>query len=472
MINGDDDPPAVYILNGLVRSIEDENHAAARSIAATVDADWFEVPHERDLYRALVQALELHREPASLHVQTIIKRDNAASSPVEDVLSALFTSIKVARDRPWHSRAWIEHATERLRTRHAARLAREVGARLIEAAEQELNEKPEPSRGPWEIPVDSLADVERLARELRDAKPGNGRPAARGLLTIIDNWAKRSSEKLVATGFEPVDRAFGGGFPVGLHGIAAAPGVGKSALALQLALGAMLRDPEARVLWFRGEMTDDLLLAKALAAWSRLRTISTDGPAPAADLLEVGIRDALRRSPATKPVRMDLATVVGDRFVSVDPPLTPSEIDRRVEEHAPALVVVDYLQLVEVGGFKDRRAELDHVVRRLAATSTRHDLPIVVVSAVAKGTNTTSDIGTLTKESNALDFQAHTFVSLWPEGRTREERTANPRRITMRINKSRTAQLKDEELCFDGRGQFYARAAAEQHEEFAEYALS
>lgn len=466
-----DDRPAAYILNGIVRCIMDRDAAAARAAAATIDADLIEEPHERDLYRALVTALEIDPAPGPPHVMAVIEHDDTLCSPVEDVVAVFSASMRAAYDRPWHTRPWIDQAAERLRARRHARQIREVGARLIEAADLELAGKPRHAGGPWGDTADDLAEAERLARELRDARPGCGRPVARGLLTMLDNWGKRSTEKLVATGFDPVDRAFGGGFPVGLHGIAAAPGVGKSALALQLALGAMLRDPEARVLWFRGEMTDDLLLSKAIAAWSRLRTTSTDGPAPPADLLEVGIRDALRRSTATKPVRMDLAAIVGDRFVSVDPPLTPSEIDRRVDEHAPALVIVDYLQLVEVGGFKDRRAELDHVVRRLAATSTRHDVPIVVVSAVAKGTNTGSEIGTLTKESNALDFQAHTFVSLWPQGRTREERTANPRRITMRINKSRTAQLTDEELWFDGRGQFYLPAAVEEHEAFAEFAL-
>lgn len=458
--------PAAHYLVGLVRLIIDGNYAAARAAVADVAPDLFESQVDRDLYRAIGLALNVSEAPTILEVRRVAELDDEARSDYADVAAALVKAANAGQY--WHAPSTMHQAAEQLRARHDARQARELGIRLAEAADQELEHRAKPVAARWAPPDDVLGDVIRLAQSMRDNRASAGRPGARGLLTMFENWAARKAEKVVVTGFRPVDRAFGGGLPVGLHGIAAGPGAGKSALALQLALGVLLHDLKARVLWFRGEMTDDLVLSKAIAAWSKIRTTSAEGPAPAADLLEVGIRDALRRSSATRPVRDDMAAIIGDRFVSVDPPLTPTEIERRVEEYAPALVVVDYLQLVEVGGFKDRRAEFDHVVRRLAAISARHDLAIVVVSSVAGHTNTESDIGRLTKESNALDFQAHTFVSLWPQG----DKDDDPRRVLFKIHKNRTGRLGDEELVFDGAGQFYEPAAVEEHEAFTGYALS
>jgi hypothetical protein len=105
-------------------------------------------------------------------------------------------------------------------------------------------------------------------------------------------------------------------------------------------------------------------------------------------------------------------------------------------------------------------------MRRISTASTRADIPIVVVSSVAKGTTEHSDIGTITKESNQLDFDAHTFWSLWTQG----DKDARPRRVLLKNNKSRSDQTADEELWFHGLSQFYERAAAPIYEEFGGFA--
>jgi replicative DNA helicase len=297
----------------------------------------------------------------------------------------------------------------------------------------------------------------RIVRQIQDGIGAGAQGGAHDLLAIIDQWSKREAEKLVPTGFAPLDQAFGGGLPVGLHGIAAAPGAGKSALALQLTAGALLRDPEARVVWLRGEMTNDLLLSKLLACWSQLR---------GDDLEPLAIKEALHRGAGATPVYRDLATVVGDRLVVVDPPITPSSIERWIEEVRPSLVVLDQLQLVEAAGFSDKRNEIEHVVQRLANASTRHDLPIVVVSMVASSrTDGQTGIGAITKESNRLDYAAHTFVTLSPQGEA-----DSMKRVTMRIQKSRTGRTGDHELWFHGSTQFFMPAAAPEYEELQAWA--
>lgn len=433
--------PADYLLNGLVKLLADGKPNDARVAVAKADESLFDRPADRDLFRAIRRAVDYTAAPGPLEVRFLIEHDDAGSAPVDDVVERLAEAVRQAPSIEWQCH--IESSLRLLRADHAIRQARDLGRELLATTA-----KPSPER---------CEEIIRLTRSIHDGVDAGGRVGAATLIEIIDRWKQNASEKLLPTGFDPIDRHLGGGLPVGIHGIAAAPGAGKSALALQLAAGALLHNPEARVVWMRGEMTNDLLLSRLLACWSRLRR---------EHLEPITLRDALDRAPESRAAYLDMIELVGDRLVVVDPPLTPSAVERWIDEARPALVVVDYLQKMQGTGFKDRRQELDHAVSRIAMASTRADIPIVVVSAVAKGTGEHSDIGTITKESNQLDFEAHSYWSLWTQG----DKHARPRRVLMRNNKSRAAETADQELWFHGAVQHYEPAAAPIYEEFGGFA--
>jgi replicative DNA helicase len=301
--------------------------------------------------------------------------------------------------------------------------------------------------------------IERVQAARTDAASA-ARPAASGMAAVLDAWARNEKEPVVVTGFRPIDGRLGGGLPVGgIVAIGAKPGTGKSALAGQLALGALIADRDARAVWFRGEMTNNLLASKQLATWSHLRAGDNDCPT-------ITFHDALARTRSARAVAGDMAAIVGDRFQVVDPPLEPSAIERHVERFRPGLVVVDYLQLCQADGFQDRRAQLDYIVRRLADLATRHNLALVVVSAIAKATSKDSGIGQLAKESNLLDYDVHTFTTLWADAPNSEQGDGRSR-TTFKIEKSRVAMVGEEELWFDGDSQAFVRDLFEPFPEFA-----
>lgn len=427
-------------LAGLVRLFSDDVDTARKWHRALV-LDAFTSPTLRAVFVAIGRAIETSPTPNLLVAKAVIERDDTLDCDPDDAIDVLLDLYKESYDRPYHK--WIQTAADQLLHRHHCEQAADLGRALTATA------------AAGTLPTDAeIEDVIQRARRMQ-IHARNPDASARDLLSITDRWKLNKAEKLVCTGLSVIDNAFGGGLPVGVHGIAAKPKTGKSAIAGQMALGALLHDPNASVLWFRGEMTDDLLFSKLLPCWSRMR--------PEA-LAPITLRDALHRSPESKPVYLDLATVVGGRFVTVDPPLTVSTIEHHVDQRRPSLVVIDYLQLCESPGFKDRRAELDHVVSRMTMLATRHDVPVLIVSAVAKGTDKDSEIGTLTKESNRLDYDAHTFISLWNDGPTDH----NPRKVLMRINASRSGQQRDDELWFHGRHQFFQ--AASTYAEFDDFA--
>jgi hypothetical protein len=437
----DTDELARDYLAGLVRLLSDDVDAC-RVWHGKVPAEAFASAVDGGVFHSIGAALRNAREPNLLTAKAVIVHDDRIRCAPDDAVALLFDLYKSSIDRPYH--LWIGDAAERLALRHRCRMAADLGRALASTADAGT------------VPDDAeLEDVIRRARQIQLANR-SGDATSRDLLSIIDRWKRNSSEKLLRCGFPVIDKAFGGGLPVGAHGIAAKPTTGKSAIAGQIALGALLENENATVSWFRGEMTDDLLFSKWLACWSRMRP--EVGPA-------ITLRDALHRSPESKQVYLDLANVVGNRLVTVDPPLSIAAIEQHIDERKPSLAVIDYLQLCEAAGFKDRRAELDHIVARISMLATRHDIPLIVVSAVAQRTDRSSEIGTLTKESNRLDFDAHTYISLWPDGPT----DANPRKVLLRINKSRTGQQRDDELWFHGANQFFQAAAT--YAEFDEFAL-
>lgn len=305
-------------------------------------------------------------------------------------------------------------------------------------------------------PDDLAAVLERLEAIRAAHAPA---PKAAGLLSILDQWAKAEREPVVRTMFGPLDRRLGGGLPVGLTGIAAKPGVGKSALAGQLTLGTLLADHQARAVWFRGEMTNSLLAGKIVAIWSSIRGEAV----PAA-----AFRDCLRRSKAARAVACDMAATLGDRLVVVDPPLTPERMEQEIARVRPQLAVVDYLQLCEAGGRQDRRGEIEHVTRSLARMATKYGVAVLVVSAIAGTKNEGTGIGSLAKESNLLDYDVHTFLTLWGDDK---DKGADPREIRMKIEKSRTGVPGDVALYFSGSGQYFTAGDVDGHAEgFQEFA--
>ena len=418
-------------LVGLIRLFSDDP-AAARRAYRLVPADAFEDSLEHGVFRCIGKAIDLSPNPNLLEAKFVAEHDDSIDCPPADVGDLLFALYHESLERPCH--LWVDTAAEKLRERHQRRQAADLGRAMTLSA------------GAGRLPSDDeLEDVIRRARQLQ-VVGRSGDAGARDLLAIVDRWKLNKTEKLLPTGFSVLDRAFGGGLPVGLHGIAAKPKAGKSAIAAQLALGAMLHNPEASVVWFRGEMTDDLLLSKMLACWSKMRPDT---------LQAITLRDALQRSPETKKVYLDLVNTIGGRFVTVDPPLTIASIEQHIDERKPSLVVVDYLQKCEAPGHKDRRVELDHVVSCLSMLSTRYDIPVIVISAVAGGRDENTEAGALTKESNRLDYDAHTFISLWNSGPKED----TPRKVLLRINASRSGQQRDDELWFYGPNQFFAAAA-------------
>jgi replicative DNA helicase len=434
-------------LAGMLLAIGTEPERVA-AIAAGLPSAMFTQPHHAEIMAALAWAASQDK-PSVAAVAAAVRSRAADDGDDGGPAVAAVASLLEEWVGPEPCLA-AELAAVEVRKAHGSRMALHA---LADGAER--------VREGQATATDLAAIAEQLGQASSMVEPANS--GAAGLTQVLDQWARAEQEPVVRTMFGPLDRRLGGGLAIGLTGIAAKPGVGKSALGCQLVLGSLLADRQARAIWFRGEMTNSLLAGKMVAIWSALR----DDAVPPATF-----KDCLRRTKSARAVAVDMAGTLGDRLVVVDPPLTPERMEQEIARVRPQLAVVDYLQLCEAAGRQDRRGEIEHVTRTLARAATKYGTAIVVVSAIAGTKNEGTGIGALAKESNLLEYDAHTFLTLWGDDK---DKSADPREIRLKIEKSRTGVPGDVALHFSGSGQFFSPADAELaddptfYAEFADY---
>jgi len=293
----------------------------------------------------------------------------------------------------------------------------------------------------------SPAEISEAARAVSDAASAIETDSRTPTLQdALDEYLRMEAVPTIPTQFQPFDR-LGGGFPVGgLTVLAAPPSVGKSALSLQLLLGAMEYDRSLVAIWCLGEMTLEAFARRAVCHWS---TRGSQSP--------VSMSSAEQRTEFARGSVMSLAMHIADRLKIVKPPLAIDRIEAEVIQSKAKLVVIDYVQLVELGDAQDRRAEIDGVVRRLRRLSLEHGVAVVGVSNVSKIVSAETRIGAIGKESSELDFAADLLLLGVAEDREDQD---GLRSVKWACKKNRHGQCLDADTMFDGRLQTFTDATA------------
>ncbi len=327
------------------------------------------------------------------------------------------------------------------------------------------------------VDLSRAGEREGVARRLADGLPKGSLPAIQAeLLRIaqercglvatpqeriatlrdaIQEWLSTDTTPVVETGFGLLDALTGGGLALGsVNVIAAPPSVGKSAFGLQLALGALSLNPELRVLWAAGEMSMEAIARRAICRWS-------------ADGDPVSMARATQRTRSARAVAEQLLASVADRFHILQPPLTADRVEASIETTKAAIVVIDYLQLVTLGGAADRRAEVDGLVRRVRAFTLEQKTATIVVSNVAKGVTGETRIGAIGKESSEIDFAADLLLLGIAD---EHEDDDAPWPVRWKVAKNRHGPRRDLETMFDGRLQTFTPAGTQPLDDFADFA--
>lgn len=212
----------------------------------------------------------------------------------------------------------------------------------------------------------------------------------------------------VSSGFNDLDDKTSGWQKADLIVVAARPSMGKTAFALNMAEHALLHDDRPVVI-FSLEMPAQSLVMRLLASVGRIPLKN--------------IRDGKLSADEWDRLSKAAGRIKGRKlFIDDTPGLTPIEIRARtrrlVREHGiPALVMVDYLQLMRIAGpTEGRTQEISEISRSLKQVAREFDTPVIALSQLNRGVEQRPNkrpMNSDLRESGAIEQDADVILFIY-----------------------------------------------------------
>ena len=262
----------------------------------------------------------------------------------------------------------------------------------------------------------------------------------------------------VATGFNAMDEMTAGLQRGELIVIAGRPSMGKTTLAVNIAENAAIghRVPTAI---FSMEMSAEQLTFRMIGSIGRVNQAN------------------LRRGKLSDEdwSRIDSAVSMMSNapiFIDDSPALSPTEVRARARrlkrEHGLGLIVIDYLQLMQVAGTVENRAtEISEISRSLKALAKELELPVIALSQLNRSVEQRVDkrpVMSDLRESGAIEQDADLIVFIYREEVYDKE---TPRRgiADIIIGKQRNGPVGEFHLTFLGEFTKFENLVAEDYGE-------
>lgn len=294
-------------------------------------------------------------------------------------------------------------------------------------------------------------EAERLVFQIAE-KGSRGRAGFKSLKQILPNTVDRidtlhqagGDVTGVSTGYTEFDRLTTGLQKGDLIIIAGRPSMGKTTFAVNIAENAAIgsRVPTAI---FSMEMPSEQLAFRMISSLGRVdQTHLRTGKFPDEDWSRINTAVQLM---SDAPI-----------FIDDTPAMSPTEIRARARrlkrEHGLGLIVLDYLQLMQVHGNTENRAtEISEISRSLKALAKELEVPIIALSQLNRSVEQRTDkrpVMSDLRESGAIEQDADIIIFIY-----REEvyNADTPRKgiADIHIAKQRNGPIGDFPLTFIGR---------------------
>ena len=326
------------------------------------------------------------------------------------------------------------------------------------------------------IVTNALEPEGREAREIVDAaertvfeiaeRGSRGKVGFRSIKSILPEVVNRidtmynSEGKMtgISTGFKVLDEMTSGLQAGDLIVVAGRPSMGKTTLAVNIAENAALGSGKSAAI-FSMEMSSESLTLRMISSLGRIN------------------QSNLRSGRLTEDdwPRIDSAmTQLSNAKIYVDetPALTPTEVRARARrlkrERGLDLIVVDYLQLMQVAGNKENRAtEISEISRSLKALAKELSVPVIALSQLNRGVEqrvekkpVMSDL----RESGAIEQDADLILLIYRE-EVYEPNTTRKGIADIIIAKQRNGPIGDVQLTFLGQYTKFENFAPESYAE-------
>lgn len=402
------------------------------AISSAVAADDFYRSDHRIIFRCMADLVERNKP---LDIITI-------SESLEDVgelenVGGLAYISDLASSTPTASniQAYAEIVRERATVRNLISVAHEIADSGFNPAGRDS--------------ATLIDEAESKVFKIGDDRPSNGGPeSVRPLLTkaverIDVLYQTKGALTGLSTGFRDLDEITSGLQPSDLIIVAGRPSMGKTAFMMNIAESAVIAGG-APVLVFSLEMPSDSLVLRMLSSLGRIdqSKIRTG---------QLGDDDWPRLTSAV--------TLLNDKPLLIDdtPALTPNEIRSRARrvarEHGNlGLIVIDYLQLMQVSGTVENRAgEISEISRSLKGIAKEFDCPLIAGSQLNRSLEQRPDkrpVMSDLRESGAIEQDADVIMAVYRDEVYHEDAEKGIAEII--ILKQRNGPIGKKKLAFAG----------------------
>ena len=285
-----------------------------------------------------------------------------------------------------------------------------------------------------------LENAERRIYALRQGRNVGGlMPVSSVVQNVFDRLAEAASSGNaipgISTGLADLDRVTLGLNKAELILIAARPGMGKTSIALNMALHAALNEHQT-VAIFSLEMSREQLVTRLL---SRAALI------PSQNLLTGQLSDQQWRDVS------DAAQALSATDIRIDdnPTLTVSDMNAQCRRVANlGLVVIDYLQLMQSAGSghtwsnESRTQAVSDISRMLKIMAKELNVPVICLSQLSRANESRQDKRPMLsdlRESGAIEQDADVVIGLYRDGYYNRE-CENPNLAEAIVLKNRKGQ--------------------------------
>ena len=282
--------------------------------------------------------------------------------------------------------------------------------RQVRAVVTEIAEIPEQPGSVDEM----IQRIQDIALELEPTKSGPDFIEVRKIASQVAEGMKESRADAIETGFRDLDRLIHGFCPGEFVILAGRPSMGKSALALCMAIN--MAKARTAVFFSSLEMTERSLVERALCSLAAVdMELIQSRQATEEDWMEID----------GQALALSQHDIVISK-IAYTPEQLAGLIHRLKQTHNVGICFVDYLQLMGTGKkAESRQQEITTISRKLKSIALREDIPIVALSQLNRAVDSREDhrprMSDL-RESGSLEQDADLVLFVYREDYYQQEK--------------------------------------------------
>ncbi len=393
-------PHSVEAEQALLSGIMLDSEAWDQVADAVTPSDLYRADH-RHIFKAIAELVELGQPPDAVTVsEHLSMQGRLQDAGGTDYLAQLVADSVGAAN----IRAYAQIVRDRAMLRQLIGAAGEIAASAYAPEGREVAE--------------IVDEAERRIFDVADRRQRIGAGFERVNELVEESWTRLrklsdSPNEIigVATGFNNLDKLTAGFQNGDLVIIAGRPSMGKTALALNItAFAAAGNRVSTGILSM--EMSKEQIMFRLIGSIGRIN--------------QKRLRNGRLSDDDWVRVQRSLDTLAGaPLFIDDTPALKPTEVRARARrlkrEHDLGLIVVDYLQLMQAGGYNENRnTEISRISQSLKSLARELNIPVVVLSQLNRSVEQRTDKRPMMsdlRESGAIEQDADVIIFIYREER-------------------------------------------------------